>query len=79
MPDQKTAIITGSIARNRSRFSRAFLKQGYNVVANVSQCKSTVDCLDRPGSHRCDIGKPETPPRSSKAAIKNFGSIDVCE
>jgi len=77
MPDHKTAIITGASRGIGAGLVRAFLKQGYNVVAtsrNVSQqltASSAMVLIDG------DIGKPETAVKVVEAAIKNFGSIDV--
>jgi NAD(P)-dependent dehydrogenase (short-subunit alcohol dehydrogenase family) len=77
MPDHKTAIITGASRGIGAGLVEAFLKQGYNVVAtsrNVSQqltASTSLVLIDG------DIGKPEAAARVAKAAITNFGSIDV--
>jgi NAD(P)-dependent dehydrogenase (short-subunit alcohol dehydrogenase family) len=77
MPDHKTAIITGASRGIGAGLVEAFLKQGYKVVAtsrNVSQhltASTNLVLIDG------DIGKPETAARVAKAAITNFGSIDV--
>ena len=77
MPDHKTAIITGASRGIGAGLVRAFLKQGYNVVAtsrNVSQQLTASTALVLIDG---DIGKPETAAKVVEAAIKNFGSIDV--
>ena len=77
MPDHKTAIITGASRGIGAGLVKAFLKQGYNVVAtsrNVSQqliASPALVLIDG------DIGKPETAAKVVEAAIKNFGRIDV--
>jgi NAD(P)-dependent dehydrogenase (short-subunit alcohol dehydrogenase family) len=77
MPVRKTAIITGASRGIGAGLVKAFLKQGYNVVAtsrNVSQqltASSTLVLIDG------DIGKPETAAKVVGTAIKNFGSVDV--
>jgi NAD(P)-dependent dehydrogenase (short-subunit alcohol dehydrogenase family) len=77
MPEKKTVIVTGASPGIGAGLVRAFLKQGYNVVAtsrNVSQqltASSAMVLIDG------DIGKPETAAKVVEAAIKNFGSIDV--
>jgi NAD(P)-dependent dehydrogenase (short-subunit alcohol dehydrogenase family) len=77
MPDHKTAIITGASRGIGAGLVEAFLKQGYKVVAtsrNVSQqltASTNLVLIDG------DIGKPEAAARVAKAAITNFGSIDV--
>jgi NAD(P)-dependent dehydrogenase (short-subunit alcohol dehydrogenase family) len=77
MPDHKTAIVTGASRGIGAGLVKAFLKQGYNVVAtsrNVSQ-----QLTASPGLILIDgdIGKPETAAKVVEAAIKNFGRIDV--
>jgi NAD(P)-dependent dehydrogenase (short-subunit alcohol dehydrogenase family) len=77
MPDHKTAIVTGASRGIGAGLVKAFLKQGYNVVAtsrNVSQqltASTGLILIDG------DIGKPETAAKVVEAAIKNFGRIDV--
>jgi NAD(P)-dependent dehydrogenase (short-subunit alcohol dehydrogenase family) len=77
MPDHKTAIITGASRGIGAGLVKAFLKQGYNVVAtsrNVSQqltASSALVLIDG------DIANPETAAKVVEAAIRNFGSIDV--
>jgi NAD(P)-dependent dehydrogenase (short-subunit alcohol dehydrogenase family) len=77
MPNHKTAIITGASRGIGAGLVRAFLKQGYNVVAtsrNVSQQLTASDTMVLIDG---DIGKPETAAKVAEAALKNFGSIDV--
>ena len=77
MPEKKTAIITGASRGIGAGLVRAFLKQGYNVVAtsrNVSQHLTDSSALVLIDG---DIGKPETAAKVVEAAIKNFGSIDL--
>src|SRR5947207_8448585 len=77
MPEKKTAIITGASRGIGAGLVKAFLKQGYNVVAtsrNVSQqltASSALVLIDG------DISKPETAAKVVEAAIKNFAGIDV--
>jgi NAD(P)-dependent dehydrogenase (short-subunit alcohol dehydrogenase family) len=77
MSDKKTAIITGASRGIGAGLVEAFLKQGYNVVAtalNVTQSLAATPSLVLVDG---DIGKPETAARAVKAAIENFGTIDV--
>ena len=77
MPDHKTAIITGASRGIGAGLVRAFLKQGYNVVATSRNVSQQLTALSAMVLIDGDIGKPETAVKVVEAAIKNFGSIDV--
>src|SRR5271167_793658 len=77
MSDKKTAIVTGASGGIGAGLVEAFLKQGYNVVAtslNVTQSLTATPSLILVDG---DIGKHETAAKAVKAAIENFGTIDV--
>ena len=77
MSDKKTAIVTGAQQGIGAGLVKAFLKDGYNVVAtslNVSQSFAASPSLVLVDG---DIGKKETAAKAVEAAIKHFGTIDV--
>jgi NAD(P)-dependent dehydrogenase (short-subunit alcohol dehydrogenase family) len=77
MPDHKTAIITGASRGIGAGLVEAFLKQGYKVVATSRSVSQQLTASTNLVLIDGDIGKPETAARVAKAAITNFGSIDV--
>jgi len=77
MPDHKTAIITGASRGIGAGLVEAFLKQCYKVVATSRSVSQQLTASTNLVLIDGDIGKPETAARVAKAAITNFGSIDV--
>jgi NAD(P)-dependent dehydrogenase (short-subunit alcohol dehydrogenase family) len=76
---QKTAIITGASQGIGAGLVEAFLKQGYNVVANsrhITQANpfaASANLVLIDG----DIGDPSTAVKIVDAAVSKFGRIDV--
>jgi len=77
MPEKKTVIVTGASRGIGAGLVRAFLKQGYNVVATSRDISQRLTASPAMVLIDGDIGKPETAAQVVEAAIKNFGSIDV--
>ena len=77
MSSKKTAIITGASAGIGAGLVEGFLREGYCVVATS---RHAIQDLTTSGSLILvdgDIGKPQTAADTVKAAINNFGTIDV--
>src|SRR5215469_14857444 len=76
---RKTAIITGASQGIGAGLVQAFLKQGYNVVANSRQiikanpfaASANLALVDG------DIGRPSTAATIVDTAVSRFGGIDV--
>src|SRR6202166_3882310 len=76
---RKTAIITGASRGIGAGLVEAFLKRGYNVVANsrnISKANpfpaaANVALVDG------DIGDPRTAAKIVDAAVSRFGRVDV--
>ena len=76
---QKTAIVTGASRGIGAGLVEAFLKRGYNVVANSRQitkanpfaASANLALVDG------DIGDPRTAAKIGDTAISKFGRIDV--
>ncbi len=77
MSDKKTAIVTGASGGIGSGLVKAFLKQGYNVVATSLNVGQSLESSPSLAVVDGDIGKQETAAKVVEAAIKQFGSIDV--
>jgi NAD(P)-dependent dehydrogenase (short-subunit alcohol dehydrogenase family) len=76
---RRTAVVTGASQGIGAGLVRAFLEQGYNVVANsrkVSQ-SSEVAASNRVGLVDGDIGDPATAANIVNEALSRFGSIDA--
>ncbi len=76
---QKTAIVTGASQGIGAGLVEAFLKRGYNVVANS---RNISKAHPFPGSAHLalvdgDIGDPKTAAKIADTAINRFGRIDV--
>src|SRR6201984_123641 len=75
----KTAIVTGASRGIGAGLVEAFLKRGYNLVANARTITKTnpfpaaanVALVDG------DIGDPRTPAKIVETAVSRFGRIDV--
>jgi len=74
---RKTMIVTGAAKGIGAGVTNAFLKRGYNVVANsLSITASTFAATDQLAVVRGDIGDPSTALEIVSTAMKTFGSID---
>ena len=76
---QKTAIVTGASQGIGAALVEAFLKRGYNVVANS---QNITKANPFPASANLalvdgDIGDPKTAARIVDTAVSRFGRIDV--
>src|SRR6202162_5676246 len=76
---QKTAIVTGASQGIGAGLVEAFLKRGYNVVANT---RKITKATPFPGAANValidgDIGDPRTAAKIVDAAVSKFGRIDV--
>lgn len=76
---RKTAIVTGASQGIGAGLVEAFLKQGYNVVANSRNITKTNPFTASANLALVDgdIGEASTAMRVADAAISQFGSIDV--
>jgi len=76
---QKTAIVTGASQGIGAGLVEAFLKRGYNVVANSRNiCKTNpFPALPSLALVDGDIGDPKTAAKIVEAAVSRFGRIDV--
>jgi NAD(P)-dependent dehydrogenase (short-subunit alcohol dehydrogenase family) len=77
MSGKKTAIVTGASGGIGAGLVEAFLKEGYNVVATSLNVTQTFAASPHLVLVDGDIGEQETAAKTVKAAIKNFGTIDV--
>jgi NAD(P)-dependent dehydrogenase (short-subunit alcohol dehydrogenase family) len=75
---QKTAIITGASQGIGAGLVEAFLKHGYNVVANSRNIIKTNPFQSSPNLALVDgdIGDPKTAAKIAETAISRFGRID---
>jgi NAD(P)-dependent dehydrogenase (short-subunit alcohol dehydrogenase family) len=74
---RKTMIVTGAAKGIGAGVTNAFIKRGYNVVANsLNITASTFAATDQLAVVRGDIGDPSTARDIASAAIETFGSID---
>ena len=79
MHQQKAAIVTGASQGIGAGLVEAFLKRGYNVVANSRNITKTNPF---PASANLalvdgDIGDPKTAARIVDTAVSRFGRVDV--
>jgi NAD(P)-dependent dehydrogenase (short-subunit alcohol dehydrogenase family) len=76
---QKTAIITGASQGIGAGLVEAFLKRGYNVVANSRNITKTNPFPPSPNLALVDgdIGDPKTAAKIVETAISRFGRIDT--
>src|SRR5215467_9609084 len=76
---RKTAIVTGASQGIGAGLVEAFLKRGYNVVANSRQITkaSPVAASTNLALVDGDIGDPSTAAKILDTAVSNFGRIDV--
>jgi NAD(P)-dependent dehydrogenase (short-subunit alcohol dehydrogenase family) len=77
MSGKKTAIITGASGGIGAGLVEAFLKEGYNVVATSLNTSRSLTASPGLVLVDGDIGKQETAAKVVRAAISNFGTIDV--
>jgi NAD(P)-dependent dehydrogenase (short-subunit alcohol dehydrogenase family) len=76
---QKTAIVTGASQGIGAGLVEAFLKRGYNVVANSRNISKTNPFPASPGLALVDgdIGHPQTAAKIVETAVSRYGRIDV--
>src|SRR6185295_9272835 len=76
---QKTAIVTGASRGIGAGLVEAFLKRGYNVVANSRTITKTNPFEPSPNLALVDgdIGDPGTAARIVNTAVSRFGGVDV--
>jgi NAD(P)-dependent dehydrogenase (short-subunit alcohol dehydrogenase family) len=76
---QKTAIVTGASQGIGAGLVDAFLKRGYNVVANSRNIAKTNPFSASPNLALVggDIGDPKTAAKIAETAVSRFGRIDV--
>lgn len=77
MSDQRTAIITGASGGIGAGLVKAFLQEGYKVVATSLSFSPSPAASANLVLVEGDIGKQDTAAKAAGAAIKQFGSIDV--
>jgi len=74
---RKTMIVTGAAKGIGAGVTNAFIKRGYNVVANsLNITASTFAATDQLAVVRGDIADPGTAREIASTAIETFGSID---
>ena len=75
---QKTAIVTGASQGIGAGLVEAFLKRGYNVVANSRNISKTNPFPSSPNLTLVDgdIGDPQTAAKIAETAVSRFGRID---
>jgi NAD(P)-dependent dehydrogenase (short-subunit alcohol dehydrogenase family) len=75
---QKTAIVTGASQGIGAGLVKAFLKRGYNVVANSRNISKSNPFPASPNLTLVDgdIGEPKTAAKIVETAISRFGRID---
>jgi len=76
---RKTAIITGASRGIGAGLVEAFLKRGYNVVANSRNITKDTPFAASPNRALVDgdIGDPSTAAKIVETAVSKFGGIDV--
>jgi NAD(P)-dependent dehydrogenase (short-subunit alcohol dehydrogenase family) len=76
---QKTAIVTGASQGIGAGLVEAFLKRGYNVVANSRNITRTNPFPASPNLALVDgdIGDPKTAAKITETAVSRFGRIDT--
>src|SRR5580692_4462895 len=74
---RKTMIVTGASQGIGAGVTKAFIKRGYNVVANSRKIsESGVTPADRLVLVDGNIGEPSTAAKIGATAMSTFGSID---
>lgn len=77
MSANKTAIITGAQQGIGAGLVKAFLNEGYNVLATSLNASRSLTASPSLVLVDGDIGKQETAANTVEAAMKHFGAIDV--
>jgi NAD(P)-dependent dehydrogenase (short-subunit alcohol dehydrogenase family) len=77
MSDKKTAIITGASGGIGAGLVKAFVKEGYNVVATSLNSRKSLTASPSLVLVDGDIGKQETAVKVVEAAIQHFGTVDA--
>jgi len=76
---QKTAIVTGASQGIGAGLVEAFLKRGYNVIANSRKISKTNPFPPSPSLALVDgdIGHPQTAAKIVETAVSRFGRVDI--
>ena len=76
---QKTAIVTGASQGIGAGLVQAFLKRGYNVVANSRNISKASPSPASPNIALVDgdIGDPKTAAKIVETAVSRFGRVDI--
>jgi NAD(P)-dependent dehydrogenase (short-subunit alcohol dehydrogenase family) len=77
MPGEKTVIVTGASGGIGSGLVEGFLREGYNVIATSREASRKLTPADGLVLVDGDISQQQTAANAVKAAINNFGSVDV--
>ena len=77
MSSKRTAIVTGASQGIGAALVEAFLNAGYNVVATSRSVTQSLAASSNLVLVAGDIGKQETAAKVVKAAMENFGRIDL--
>jgi NAD(P)-dependent dehydrogenase (short-subunit alcohol dehydrogenase family) len=77
MSAKETAIVTGAQQGIGAGLVKAFLNEGYNVVATSLNASASLTASPSLVLVDGDIGKREAAARAVEAAIKHFGTIDI--
>lgn len=77
MSGKKTIIVTGATGGMGAGLVEAFLNEDYNVVATSFKVRQSLIASPTLCLVDGDIGTQETAARCVRAAIENFGTIDV--
>jgi NAD(P)-dependent dehydrogenase (short-subunit alcohol dehydrogenase family) len=73
----KTIIVTGASRGIGAGVAKAFLKRGYNVVANARDFEnSTLEAAENLALVEGNIGRAATAEKVAGEAVRSFGSID---
>lgn len=81
--DSNTVLVTGASSGIGFDVARGFLEAGSNVVLNarnverLAEAAASLDHQERIALVPGDIGNPETGVNMVKAAVEQFGSVDV--
>jgi NAD(P)-dependent dehydrogenase (short-subunit alcohol dehydrogenase family) len=76
---KQTAVITGASSGIGLALAQAFLREGFNVVANSRRITASgaLQPSERLVLADGDIGEPDTARKLIATAVKNFGTVDI--